>query len=186
MGATWLDYTTCERDLGVLVDYKLHMSQRWDVAAKEDNSVSEGGGSVGAARAPPGGRKVEARLPPPPPPPLSAAAAAILPPPGGPRRGQGPPSGADPAEACPSLPPPFERPGEGQGDAVTALLSLGEPFRFRPSVLDGNLLTTLEPPSPQLCLTTLSYPLPPTLPGMLYVPSSASCGTAPGCFRATD
>ena len=39
MGDTWLDGSICGKDLGVLVDNKLNMSQQCDMAAKKANSI---------------------------------------------------------------------------------------------------------------------------------------------------
>ena len=39
MEDTWLDNSTCERDLGVLVDHKLNMSQQCDAAAKKVSAI---------------------------------------------------------------------------------------------------------------------------------------------------
>ena len=39
IGGTWLDSSTCERVLDVLVDHHLRMSQQCDVAAKKANTV---------------------------------------------------------------------------------------------------------------------------------------------------
>ena len=35
----WLDNSTCERDLGVLVDNKLNMNQQCDTTAKKANAI---------------------------------------------------------------------------------------------------------------------------------------------------
>ena len=39
MRDTWLDSSMCKRDLGVLVDNKLNMSQHCDMAAKKANEI---------------------------------------------------------------------------------------------------------------------------------------------------
>ena len=39
MGDTWLSNTTSEKDLGIVVDHKLNMSQKCDVAAKKANAI---------------------------------------------------------------------------------------------------------------------------------------------------
>ena len=39
MGDTWLNNTTSEKDLGIVVDHKLNMSQQCDVAAKKANAI---------------------------------------------------------------------------------------------------------------------------------------------------
>ena len=39
MGGTWLDSNICERDLGVLVDNKLNISQQCDKTAKKANAM---------------------------------------------------------------------------------------------------------------------------------------------------
>ncbi|KAF7251846.1 hypothetical protein EYD10_03046 [Varanus komodoensis] len=39
LGDKWLDSSTCERDLGVLVDCRLHMSQQCDVVVKRVNAT---------------------------------------------------------------------------------------------------------------------------------------------------
>ena len=39
MGDTWLSNTTKEKDLGIVVDHKLNMSQQCDAAAKKGNDI---------------------------------------------------------------------------------------------------------------------------------------------------
>ena len=39
MGNTWLSKTTREKDLGIILDHKLNMSQQCDVAAKRANAI---------------------------------------------------------------------------------------------------------------------------------------------------
>ena len=39
MEDTWLDNSSCERDLGFLVDHKLTMNRPCDAAAKEANAI---------------------------------------------------------------------------------------------------------------------------------------------------
>ena len=39
MGGNWLSSSTCEKDLGILVDHKLNMSQQCDAAAKKANTI---------------------------------------------------------------------------------------------------------------------------------------------------
>ena len=39
MGDTWLTNTTSKKDLGIVVDHKLNMSQQCDVAAKRANAI---------------------------------------------------------------------------------------------------------------------------------------------------
>ena len=39
MGDTWLSKTTSKKDLGIVVDHKLNMSQQCDVATKKANAI---------------------------------------------------------------------------------------------------------------------------------------------------